>query len=177
MTKCMFLRQLGNLCRWLMFKVPFMSIRIFSVFHPQELEALIVSNLIKPERGVIKHIAFVSQVLWLFHSLIACLNPFTAKCSQKQISTKFANFRFVKFWKTNSTMCEYRQRAFISHHGISSTDSKFRVILQNSIMYSGSERVNYRNQTSCRLYFTVCIHSLSLYSNSHCAKSVLSCTC
>ena len=49
-----------------------------------------------------------------------------------------------------------------SHHAISSTDSKFRVILQNSIMYSGSERVNYRNQTSCRLYFTVCIHSLSL---------------
>ena len=74
-----------------------MSIRIFSVFHQQELEALIVSNLIKPEQGVIKHIAFVSLVLWLFHSLIACLNPFTAKCSQKQISTKFANFRFVKF--------------------------------------------------------------------------------
>ena len=59
----MFLRQLGNLCRWLMFKVPSMSIRIFSVFRPQEPEALIVSNLIKPERGVIKHIPFVSLVV------------------------------------------------------------------------------------------------------------------
>ena len=78
-------------------------------FHPQELEAFIVSDLIKPEGGVIKDIAFVSLVLWLFQSLIACLN--------------------------------------------------------------------YRNQTSYRLHFTVCIQSLSLYSNSNCAKSVLSCTC
>ena len=34
-------------------------------------------------------------------------------------------------------MCNYRQRPFIS-----STDSKVRVTLQNSIKYSGSERVN-----------------------------------
>ena len=33
-----------------------------------------------------------------------------AKFNQKQISTKF---HFVKFWKTNSIMCKYRQSAFI----------------------------------------------------------------
>ena len=35
---------------------------------------------------------------------MSCLNPFTAKCGQRQISTKF---RFLKFWQTNSIMWKY----------------------------------------------------------------------
>ena len=75
--------------------------------------------------------------------MIVCLlkfsiNPFTAKWSQR----KFCKFHFVKFWKTNSSESAGRELSFEwSHRRISSTDSKVRVTLQNSIKHSGSERV------------------------------------
>ena len=72
------------------------------------------------------------------------VNPFTTKCGQRQISTKFANFIFQNFDKQIAS-CESTGRELLvewSHHRISSIDSKVRVILQNSIKHSGSERVN-----------------------------------
>ena len=75
--------------------------------------------------------------------LFFCFNPFTAKCSQRQISTKFANFLLSSFEK-HIAPCESTGRELSfewSHHRISSTDSKVRVTLQTSIKYSGSERV------------------------------------
>ena len=66
------------------------------------------------------------------------VNPFTAKCGQRQVSTKF---HFPKLWETNSIMWKYMQRAFI-WMVTSSIDSKVRVTLQYSIKHSGSERVN-----------------------------------
>ena len=70
-------------------------------------------------------------------------NPFTAKCGQRQISTKFANFIFSNFEKQMAS-CESTGRELSfewSHHRISSIDSKVRVTLQNSIKHSSSERV------------------------------------
>ena len=61
------------------------------------------------------------------------INPFTAKFSQKQISTKFPNFILWNFEKIYSTMCKYRQRP--------RPLTKVRVTLQNSIKYCGSEKV------------------------------------
>ena len=71
------------------------------------------------------------------------INPFTVKCGQRQISSKVSKFHFLK---TNSRIAECestgRELSFEwSHHRISSTDSKVRVTLQNSIKHSGSERV------------------------------------
>ena len=64
---------------------------------------------------------FVSFVT-ISSSLMLLFNVFTAKFSQKQISTKF---HFVKFCKTNSTMCKYRKKELSlewSHHRLSSAD-------------------------------------------------------
>ena len=54
---------------------------------------------------------------------------------------QISKFHFLKFWQTS---CESTGREVSfewSHHRISSTDSKVRVTLQNSIKHSGSERV------------------------------------
>ena len=59
------------------------------------------------------------------------LNPFTAKCGQRQISTKFPNFekQIAPYESTG------RELSFEwSHHRISSADSKVRLALQNSFM-------------------------------------------
>ena len=75
------------------------------------------------------------------------INPFTAKFSQKQISTKFPNFILWNFEKQIAP-CEstVRELSFEwSRHRIWSTDSKVRVTLQNSIKHSGSERVKFCN--------------------------------
>ena len=71
------------------------------------------------------------------------LNPLTTKFSQKQISTKFPNFILWNFEKQIAPCVSTgRELSFEwSHHRISSTDSKVRVTLQNSIKHSGSERV------------------------------------
>ena len=71
-------------------------------------------------------------------------NPFTAKCGQRLIPTRFTNFIFENFEKQiASRESTDRELSFEwSHHRISSTDSKVRVTLQNSIKHSGSERVN-----------------------------------
>ena len=71
------------------------------------------------------------------------VNPFTAKCSQSQISTKVPNFIFENFDKQIAP-CESTGRELSfewSHHRISSIDSKVRVTLQNPLKHSGSERV------------------------------------
>ena len=71
------------------------------------------------------------------------INPFTAKCGQRQISTKIPNFIFYSFDKQIAS-CESTDRELSfewSHHRISSTHSKGRVTLQNSIKHFGSERV------------------------------------
>ena len=76
-------------------------------------------------------------------SLLVLFNPFTAKCGQRQVSTKFPNFIFQNCEKQIAS-CESTGRELSfewSHHRISSTDSKVRVTLQNSIKHSGSERV------------------------------------
>ena len=70
------------------------------------------------------------------------INPFTVKCGQRQISSKVSKFHFLKFWQIAECDSTGRELSFEwSHHRISSTDSKVRVILQNSIKHSGSERV------------------------------------
>ena len=71
------------------------------------------------------------------------INPFTVKCGQRQISTKIPNFIFYSFDKQIAS-CESTDRELSfewSHHRISSTHSKGRVTLQNSIKHFGSERV------------------------------------
>ena len=71
------------------------------------------------------------------------INPFTAKCGQRQISTKYPNFISQDFDEQIAS-CESTGRELSfewSYHRISSTDSKVRVTLQNSIKHSGSERV------------------------------------
>ena len=87
-------------------------------------------------------------MLWLNFNLglnfiFLCFNPFTAKCSQRQISTRFPNFILSNFEKQIAPCVSTgRELPFEwSHHKISSTDSKVRVTLQTSIKYSGSERV------------------------------------
>ena len=53
-------------------------------------------------------------------------NPFTAKCGQRQISTKFPNIVSYNFDKQIAS-CESKGRELSFkwlHHGISSTDSK-----------------------------------------------------
>ena len=71
------------------------------------------------------------------------INPFTAKCSQRQISTRFPNFILYNFEKQIvPCVSAGRELSFEwSHHMISSTDSKVKATLQNSIKHSGSERV------------------------------------
>ena len=69
--------------------------------------------------------------------------PFTAKCGQRPISTKFPNFIFYNFDKQIAS-CESTDRELSfewSHHRISSAGSKVGVALQNSSKYSGSEGV------------------------------------
>ena len=75
--------------------------------------------------------------------LFFCFNPFTAKCSQRKISTRFPNFILSNFEKQIAPCVSTdREVSFEwSHDRISSTDSKVRVTLQTSIKYSGSERV------------------------------------
>ena len=90
-------------------------------------------------------------------------NLFTARCGQRQISTKFPNFIFLTFEKQIAS-CESRGRELSSewsHHRISSTDSKVRVTLQNSIKNLGSERDKYSQPQ--------CIYSLE---NNNLLKSV-----
>ena len=61
------------------------------------------------------------------------INPFNAKCGQRQISTKVLNFIFYNFEKQMAS-CESTGRELSyewSHHRISSIDSKVRVTLQN----------------------------------------------
>ena len=72
------------------------------------------------------------------------VNPFTAKCGQGQISTKFPNFILSNFEKQMTPReSTGRDLSFEwSHHRMSSIDSKVRVTLQNPIQHSGSERVN-----------------------------------
>ena len=73
------------------------------------------------------------------------INPFTVKCGQRQISTKIPNFIFYSFDKQIAS-CESTDRELSfewSHHRISSTHSKGRVTLQNSIKHFGSERVRF----------------------------------
>ena len=71
------------------------------------------------------------------------VNPFIAKCSQRQISTRFPNFILQHFEKQIAPCVSTgRELSFEwSHHRISSTDSNVRATLQNSIKYFGSERV------------------------------------
>ena len=60
------------------------------------------------------------------------LNPFTAKCGQRQVSTKFPNFIFQNCEK-QMALCESTGRELSfewSHHRISSADSKVRLALQ-----------------------------------------------
>ena len=76
-------------------------------------------------------------------NLYQIFNPFTAKCGQRQIPTKLPNFIFLNFEKQIAS-CESTGREVSfewSLHRISSTHSKVRVTLQNSIKHSGSERV------------------------------------
>ena len=87
-------------------------------------------------------------MLWLnfilgLNFIFLCFNPFTAKCSQRQISTRFPNFIVSNFEKQIAPcVSSGREVSFEwSHHRISSTDSKVLVALQTSIKYSGSERV------------------------------------
>ena len=66
-------------------------------------------------------------------------NPFTAKCGQRQISTKFPNFIFWNFDK-KIALCESTGRELSfewSHHRISSIHSKVRVTLQNTLAVKG----------------------------------------
>ena len=71
------------------------------------------------------------------------INPFTAKCGQRQVSTKFPNFIFENCEKKIAAgESTGRELSFKwSHHRTSSTKSKVRVTLQNSIKHSGNERV------------------------------------
>ena len=83
----------------------------------------------------------MSQGCCCFWSIMWLL-PNLAKANFDQIS----KFPFVKFWKRNSILWKYRQRAFIwvamhAQHRILSADSKVTFTLQNSIKHSGSERV------------------------------------
>ena len=84
-------------------------------------------------------IQLIGQILFSF-------NPFTAKCGQRKISTKFPNYISENFDKQIAS-CESTGRELSfewSHHRIMSADSKVRTTLQNSIKHSGSERVKLR---------------------------------
>ena len=79
-------------------------------------------------------------VVFLFHFLQATcssINPFTAKCSQRQISTKILTNKQIAPYESTDRELSFEW----SHHRISSADSKVRVTLQNSIKHSGSEGV------------------------------------
>ena len=79
------------------------------------------------------------------------LNPFTAKCGQRKVSTKFPNFIFQNCEK-QIVSCESTGTELSfdwSHHRISSTDSKVRVTLQNAIKQSGGERVKMKKIQNC----------------------------
>ena len=96
--------------------------------------------------GVAKYRLFPQARQKVSYLLLNCafpIKPFTAKFSQKQISTKFRNFISWNFVKQIAPCVSTgRELSFEwSHHRISSTDSKVRVTLQNSIKHSGSERV------------------------------------
>ena len=82
-----------------------------------------------------RHIS--DRFLTLFAAVKTGINPFTAKCDQRQISTKVPNERQM-------ASCESTGRELSSegsHHRISSIDSKVRVTSQNSLKHAGSERV------------------------------------
>ena len=84
------------------------------------------------------------------------LNPFTAKCSQRQILTKFANFILEHFAK-QIAKCDSTGRELSfewSHQRISSTDTKAGVILQNSTKHSGSERVKKNREENGQYNYT-----------------------
>ena len=70
-------------------------------------------------------------VCWFF-------NPFTAKSSQKQISTKFSNIVLWNFEKQIAPFVSIGGELSFewSYHRISSADSIVRVTLQNSIKHS-----------------------------------------
>ena len=71
------------------------------------------------------------------------LNPFTAKFSRKQISTKFPNVILWNFKKQIAprVSTDGELSSEWSHHRILSAESKVIVTLQNSVKYYGSERV------------------------------------
>ena len=96
--------------------------------------------------GIAKYRLFPQARKKVSYLLLNCafpIKPFTAKFSQKQISTKFRNFISWNFVKQIAPCVSTgRELSFEwSHHRISSTGSKVRVTLQNSIKHSGSERV------------------------------------
>ena len=70
----------------------------------------------------------------------SAFNPFTAKCGQRQISTKVPNFIFKNFEKQMAS-CETTGRELSfewSHHRILSI---VRVTLQNPLKHSGRDWV------------------------------------
>ena len=88
---------------------------------------------------------------FFFITLFFLFNPFTAKFSRKQISTKFPNFILWNFEKQIAPCVSTgRELSFEwSHHRILSAESKVRVTLQNSIKHSGSERVKEKKIKKC----------------------------
>ena len=89
------------------------------------------------------------------------LDPFTAKFSQRQISTKFPNFILWNVGK-QIALCVSTGRKLLfewSHHRIWSADLKVRVTLKNSIKHSDSERV--KVNFNCRVIFT-CVRTEKL---------------
>ena len=77
------------------------------------------------------------------------LNPFTAKFSQRQISTKFPHFILWNFEKQIAP-CVSTGRELLfewSLHRILSKESKVRVTLQNSIEHSGGVKGQTRGFT------------------------------
>ena len=80
----------------------------------------------------------------IFCNFCRCsINPFTARFSQKQFSTKFRNFILWNLEKQIAPCVSTgREVSFEwSPHRIWTADSNVRVTLQNSIKQSGSERV------------------------------------
>ena len=88
------------------------------------------------------------ELAWSLYTrrFVPSLHPFTAKCGQRKVSTKFLNFIFQNCEKQIAS-CDStgRELSFeCSHHRISSTDSKVRVNLQSSIKHSGGKGLKWR---------------------------------
>ena len=88
------------------------------------------------------------ELAWSLYTrrFVPSLHPFTAKCGQRKVSTKFPNFIFQNCGKQIAS-CESTGRELSfewSHHRISSTDSKVRVNLQSSIKQSDGKGWKWR---------------------------------